>query len=683
MGGAELWGLGGAGSRLVAARRLLLSLGAACALVLGSIATATAAAPTTARVDLSSTGVQAKTTSESPAVSANGRWVVFESAADNLVPGDQNGLSDVFLRDRRNVTTKRISVGAAGAEGDGSSSQASISGDGRWIAFSSSATNLVPGSTGGLGNVYLYDRTSGALQRVSNALGGGGGGNDNSSEPRLSSDGSVVVFTSGAANLVPGDGGKVDVFMYRIATGALTRVSARADGADPGGDARGAAASAGGAFVTFTSTANDLVSGDGGHSDVFVRDMTVNQITRVSVTSTGGEANSDSALSAISSDGCQIAFDSTASNLVFGDDNSKALKVFVRDRCAGSTEFASLSNGGVQGGVLDRRPVISDDGCLVGMVELANNLLVPAGGWRAAVLRDRCGGFTSRVDLSAAGEGGNGHTDGISFSAGTARYVVFHSGAENLVPGADANGAASDVFLRDRGSAVPPLADLQLVVEGRHVRADASGSSDPDNEIASVRIGFGDGSADTAGVAAVHEYARDGTFTVTAVVTDDDGLSATAARVVTVSGSDDGSGSGGGGPVRSPLTLKGAHLSRKRFAVARRGSQAATLSLTASDAAALTLRFERALPGRGSGRSCSPAARRGPRCTAYRAAGTATASLGAGQNSISLAGRTSSGKALAPGTYRLMLSATAADGRTATAANPLAFTILAKKGRRR
>ncbi len=681
MGGAELRESGGAGGRLEAARRLLLSLGAAC--VLTPVATASAAAPATVRVDLSSTGVQANMTSQSPAVSASGRWVAFESAADNLVPGDQNSLSDVFLRDRRNVTTKRISVSAGGAEGDGASSQASISGDGRWIAFSSSATNLVPGATGGLGNVYLYDRTSGALQRISNALGSANGGNDNSSEPRLSSDGSVVVFTSGASNLVSGDGAKVDVFMYRLSTGALTRVSARTDGADPGGDARAGAASAGGAFVTFTSTANDLVSGDGGHSDVFVRDTAANQIARVSVTSAGGEANSDSALSSISADGCQIAFDSTASNLVFGDDGSKAVKVFVRDRCAGSTEFASLSNGSAQGGVLERVPALSDDGCLVGMIELSNNLLVPAGGWRAAVLRDRCGGFTNRVDLSSAGEGGNGHTDGISFSPGGARYVVFHSGAENLVPGADANGAASDVFLRDRGNAVPPLADLQVSVEGHRVRADASASSDPDNEIAAVRIGFGDGSAETTGVAAIHEYAREGTFTVTAIVTDEDGLSATAARAVTVSGSDDGSGAGGGDPVRAPLTLKGAHLSRKRFAVARRGARAATLSLTASDAAALTLRFERALPGRGSGRSCSPAARRGPRCTAYRAAGTATASLGAGQSSIPLSGRTGSGKALAPGTYRLTLSATAADGRTATAANPLAFTILAKKGRRR
>jgi len=663
-------------------QRRWLSCLVGCVVIALSMASAAAAAtPTTTRVDLSSTGAQAgHPGAENAAVSANGRWVVFESEATNLATPDSNGRRDIFLRDRKTGETRLVSVRPDGTQGDFASSRPSISGDGRWVAFTSSATNLVAGTTGSFQNVYLWDRTSGAIQRLSNAIGGGNGGSGNSTEPRISSDGSVVVFASDANNLVAGDGGKADVFLYRIATGALTLVSVDAGGGEQNGAASAPAASAEGRFVTFSSTSSDLVAGDTlGHSDVFVRDMTAGLTTRVSVTSAGGEANADSQLSTISAEGCQIAFNSTATNLVPVLEKAGALKVYVRDRCAGTTEVASISNANTQAGVESRRPAISDDGCLVGMIALGDNALVASSGWRATVVRDRCQGATNRIDLSSSsGDGGVGHTDGVSLSAGSGRYVVFHSGAENLVPGADANGADSDVFLRDLAVNTPPLADLRLTVNGQHVSADASGSSDPDGEIASVRIGFGDGSAETTGFAATHEYAHEGSYSVTAIVTDSDGSSAIAARTVTLGGPSPGP------PAPPPLTLSGAALSRSRFAVAPRGGNAATLTLGASDAAQLTLRFERAVSGHRSGRRCAASIHHGPRCTTYLAAGEASAALVAGSNSVPLSGRTGTGKALAPGAYRLTLSARAADGRTASAGKQLTFTIVAakKKGKK-
>jgi Tol biopolymer transport system component len=668
--------------------RGLVHFGVVCAVAaLIAPAAASAATPQTVRVDLNSTGVQADSHgAENPAVSANGRWVVFESTATNLVANDNNNRGDVFLRDRKTGETKRLSVSSGGVEGNGASTHPSISGDGRWIAFTTAATNLV-GGTAAFANVMLYDRTTGALLRISNAAGSINAGNGNSEEPRLSSDGSVVVFTSGADNLVAGDGGQRDVFMYRIATATLSRVSVSVLGGDPNGTSEAAAGSAEGRFVTFTSSASNLVATDtSGHSDVFVRDTTAGLTTRASVTSgTGLEANADSRLSTISSDGCAIAFLSNATDLVAGDNLSGSLKAFVRDRCAGSTEFASLANGGAQGAVHLSRPAISDDGCLVAMVTAGDNVLTPAASpWRVVVLRNRCQGFVSRVDVSTAGEGGAGHCDGVSLSAGTARYAVFHSGAQNLVAGTDGNGETSDTYLRDRATSAPPLAALQVVVDGRRVTADASASSDPDGEVAGVKIGFGDGSADSTGVAGVHEYARDGTFTVIATVTDDDGLSTTATRSVTIGGT----GGGGSGPAgSSPLALSGATLSSRRIVVAPRGAHAvATLRVTASEAMSLTLTFERVLGGHRKGGHCSGGGGHGPRCTLYRAAGVAAASLVAGANSIPFSGRTGAGKALAPGRYRLALSGRSADGRTVAAAERPTFTIAVasskKKGKR-
>jgi hypothetical protein len=298
-------------------------------------------------------------------------------------------------------------------------------------------------------------------------------------------------------------------------------------------------------------------------------------------------------------------------------------------------------------------------------------------------VRDRCNGSTSRYDISTGGDAGNLHTSGVAFSAGTARYVTYHSTASNLVLG-DTNGV-NDIFVRDRANAVAPLADLKVAVAGRQVTADASASGDADAGIASGSISFGDGTAAVAGISATHQYAQPGTFTVTATVTDLDGLTATAIQTVVIVDA----------PTTTPIPLlptvrltkpilTKASLAPATFAVVAIGKKpgvangiphGSTLMITVSQKALLTMSFERMKKGHRKRGSCSASATTGAKCTLYTAVGgKPTAQLKAGANKLQVTGRTSRG-ALAPGSYRLTLVATGPSGLVSVARR-LTVTIL-------
>jgi Tol biopolymer transport system component len=170
---------------------------------------------TTERVSLGPGGVQGNEQSSGPAISADGRFVAFQSAASNLVPGDTNGAQDIFVRDRQTGTTRRVSVGPGGVQtnAEASSGVPAISADGRFVAFESDATNLVPGDTNGAIDVFVRDRQTGTTRRIS--VGPGGvQGNSDSGGPAISADGRFVAFVSNASNLVPGDSNaRFDVFV--------------------------------------------------------------------------------------------------------------------------------------------------------------------------------------------------------------------------------------------------------------------------------------------------------------------------------------------------------------------------------------------------------------------------------------------------------------------------------------
>jgi Tol biopolymer transport system component len=371
----------------------------------------------TTRVSVSSRGRQGQAArdpfggSMAEGISADGRFVVFRSDAANLVAGDTNRAQDVFVRDRRTGRTTRVSVSSRGRQASGRSDSAVISPNGRYVAFSSAAPNLVRGDTNRAADVFIRDRVRGTTQRVS--VGSRGKqANRESEQPSISADGRHVAFQSNASNLVPGDtNGLSDVFVRDRKTGRTTRVSVDSRGKQAAGDptrngSNAPAISGDGRYVVFHAAASNLVGGDtNGVFDIFVHDVVTGTTDRVSVSSSGTQANAESlGPPVISSDGHYVAFASLATNLVPGDKND-ITDTFVRDRRAGKTTLVSLSSSGAQG---------SDSSWPNG---------VPA------------------------------------FSAGN-RYLAFSSWAGNLVPG-DTNGTA-DAFVRDlRGSEQP-------TTQGRH-----------------------------------------------------------------------------------------------------------------------------------------------------------------------------------------------------------------------
>ncbi len=406
----------------------------------------------TERVSVDSLGTQGNGGSQDPSVSADGRYAAFWSDASNLVAGDTNLVSDVFVRDRQSGTIERVSVASLGAEGNEGSSYPSISADGRHVAFHSFATNLVGGDTNGSSDVFVRDRQGGTTERLSvSSL--EAEGNGVSAFPSISADGRFVAFESTASDLVSGDtNGTYDVFVRDRQSGKTECVSVGASGVQGNDHSFGPSISADGRYVAFTSFASDLVSGDTNERpDVFVRDRQLGVTERVSVDSSGAGGNSNSERPSISADGRYVAFDSFASDLVGGDTNG-AFDVFVHDRQTGATERVSVDSGGAEGNTASQLAAISADGRHVAFMSFASDLVGgDTNGWSDAFVHDRQSGTTERVSVSSAGGQGNGQSSGLSISA-DGRHVAFESSAANLVSG-DTNGD-DDVFVRDRcGSA--------------------------------------------------------------------------------------------------------------------------------------------------------------------------------------------------------------------------------------
>ncbi len=336
-----------------------------------------ARAQTTERASVDSGGAQGNNDSGLPSISADGRFVAFWSYASNLVAGDTNGFDDVFVRDRQSGTTERVSVDSGGAQGNDVSHYSSISADGRFVAFQSRASNLVAGDTNGFVDVFVRDRQSGTTERVSLATGGAQGNSDIEDDPlSISADGRFVAFTSVASNLVPGDTNLAsDVFVHDRQSGTTERASVDSGGAQGNGDSDNQSISADGRFVAFESHASNLVAGDtNGFRDAFVHDRQSGTTERVSVDSGGAQGNDGSDSPSLSADGRFVAVESDATNRVAGDPNA-ADDVFVLDRLSGTTERVSVDSGGAQGNDSSERASISDDGRFVAFPSEASNLV--------------------------------------------------------------------------------------------------------------------------------------------------------------------------------------------------------------------------------------------------------------------------------------------------------------------
>jgi Tol biopolymer transport system component len=412
------------------------------------------------RVSVSGSGVPSNGNSIEPSMSADGRYLAFTSNSTDIVPSDTNAASDVFVLDRQTESTVRASVASNGTQGNLASGSPAITPDGRWVAFWSSANNLVAGDTNGTIDIFVRDLQLGTTTRVSLDSTGvqANGASTNTYPPAISADGRYVVFASDATNLVAGDtNGSTDVFVHDLQTGATTRMSVDSTGAQGNSSSTSPAISADGRYVVFQSGSTNLAANDtNGTWDVFVHDRQTGVTKLVSVNPQGAASNGFSASfgRAVSSDGRYVAFVSYASDLVSGDTNF-AEDVFVRDMVAGVTTRVDLGPNAVQSnGFFCEEATISPDGRFVAFTSLATNLVT--GDTNNAIdvfLRDRVAGTTELVSLSSSGAQGNSGsgTSGSSLAlSADGRLVAFASAASNLVAN-DMNGS-TDVFLRDRGA---------------------------------------------------------------------------------------------------------------------------------------------------------------------------------------------------------------------------------------
>jgi Tol biopolymer transport system component len=306
---------------------------------------------TTERVSVATGGGQANGFSSLYGfwITPDARYVAFESVASNLVPGDTNHVSDVFLRDRVNRTTERVSVATGGGQGNAQSEYPSISSDGRYVAFTSQASNLVASDTNGAFDIFVRDRQSGTTVLVSLGI-GGANGNSDSYIPEISADGRYVAFSSLASNLVLGDtNGAWDVFVYDRLSGTTERVSIATGGTQGDGDSGDASISADGRYVAFASFATNLVPGDtNGAMDVFVRDRLIGTTERISVTTGGWPLSGNSSTPSMSADGRYVSF-STGDIFVRDRLNGTTEQVDVSTagaRANGGGAYPSITAGG-------------------------------------------------------------------------------------------------------------------------------------------------------------------------------------------------------------------------------------------------------------------------------------------------------------------------------------------------
>jgi Tol biopolymer transport system component len=331
---------------------------------------------TTAIASISDNGTQGNNASGGPSMSADGRYVAFESLAGNLVPNDTNNWIDIFVRDLQTNTTTIVSISDNGTQGNRFSYSPSISADGRYIAFASDASNLVPADTNNHYDVFIRDRQLNITTIVSISDNGTQGDNG-SDRPRISSDGRFVAFDSYASNLItPNDtNGQADVYVRDRQTNTTTRVSVASDGTQGNNISEYPSISSDGRYVAFASRASNLVPNDtNGIADIFVRDRQANTTTLVSVASDGTQSNGDSRQDSISSDGRFIAFSSSATNL-FPKDIYSNYDIFVRDWQANITAWIGLTTDNFTVNADSFNPNICGYGQCIAFESFASNLV--------------------------------------------------------------------------------------------------------------------------------------------------------------------------------------------------------------------------------------------------------------------------------------------------------------------
>jgi len=429
--------------------------------------------PSLVRASTSANGDQANGPSYSPVLSADGTKLIFVSEADNLVPDDNNGKADVFFKDLNTGTISLVSTTASGEQGNDASTRPAISADGHYVAFASAASNfLADDANGHIPDIFVKDMFTGALTLVSSSSGGEQANSANqediagSFDPSISADGRLIAFASTASNLVPDDTNRAfDVFIKDMLAGEVQLASTSASGEHGNQSSSAPQLSADGSKLVFSSVASNLVpndrTGNGINefiADPYYKDLHTGEVKLVNTSASGEQGAGGVYLTAISSDGSKVALLSFDDNMVANDTNNNP-DIFLKDMATGAVTLVSASASGEQGNGFSSLPSISGDGQLIAFASFATNL-VPGdttAGYFDIFVKDVLTGAITRVSSSASGaEANNGSFN--PFLSADGSHVAFSSLASNLVPG-DTNGTY-DIFVADisqGGEAVPAI----------------------------------------------------------------------------------------------------------------------------------------------------------------------------------------------------------------------------------
>jgi len=422
-----------------------------------------------------------------PTISQDGRWITFQSNATNLVPGfvPAGAINDLFLYDRLSDVTILVSHDSTSQlkGGTGTSGSALISADGQYLAYRSSAGNLVAGMSGIGGTLFIYNRSTGSNTLVDHAAGKPLTADGASEVAAISADGRFLALQSTAKTLVPGfvdgNGNFGDIYRYDRVTDEMLLVSRSTAGVTGGSNGLHVVSNmtADGRYITFSSTATNLVPGfvdaNGGGQDVFLFDCHIGAMTLVSHSAgpSGQSGNRDSRWPVISADGSRIAFSSRATDLVAGfsygtPTGASWSNVYTFELSTGVIRLASHTSAGptIGGGTTSWPSLINDDGRWVGFLGASSSFAAGDrnGGpdlfvWDSvsdALLL--CSGRKGTQSASAGGDAG-GYPSYDHRVTPDGRYVVYSSTAQNVVPGQVDNNNANDVFLLDRQTGVTVL----------------------------------------------------------------------------------------------------------------------------------------------------------------------------------------------------------------------------------